>query len=116
MIRLPPISTLFPYTTLFRSASLEDRGTSVTFETALRELAHLTDADLERDWDWPGKGTADLRNAFFFLLTAEQGALVDAASPAKEADRILSLAQRAFGDLRGLLLAIPEALLDREPA
>ncbi|HEY3217752.1 MAG TPA: DinB family protein [Candidatus Limnocylindria bacterium] len=34
----------------------------------------------------------------------------------KEADRILTLAQRAFGDLRGLLLAVPDALLDREPA
>ncbi len=46
----------------------------------------------------------------------DQNALVAAATPMKEADRILVLAQRAFGDLRGLLLAIPDALLDREPA
>ena len=88
----------------------------MTFETGLRDLARLTDADLEREWTWPDKGPADVRNAFFYLLTAEQGALVDAATPVNEADRILSLAQRAFGDLRGLLLAIPDALLDREPA
>lgn len=47
---------------------------------------------------------------------AEQGALVVAATPTNEADRILALAQRAYGDLRGLLLAVPDALLDREPA
>jgi uncharacterized damage-inducible protein DinB len=57
-----------------------------------------------------------VRNAFFFLLMEEQSALVVAATPTNEADRILALAQRAFGDLRGLLLAVPDALLDREPA
>ncbi len=46
----------------------------------------------------------------------DQNALVAAATPMKEADRILVLAQRAFGDLRGLMLAIPDVLLDREPA
>jgi len=46
----------------------------------------------------------------------EQNALVTTATPTIEADRILVLAQRAFGDLRGLLLAVPDALLDREPA
>jgi hypothetical protein len=46
----------------------------------------------------------------------EQAALVAAATPTNEADRILALAQRAFGDLRGLLLAVPDGLLDREPA
>jgi uncharacterized damage-inducible protein DinB len=88
----------------------------VTFETALRRLARLRDDQLERPWTWPGKGAADLRNAFFFALMEEQAALVSAATPTNEADRILVLAQRAFGDLRGLLLAIPEAMLDREPA
>jgi uncharacterized damage-inducible protein DinB len=46
----------------------------------------------------------------------EQHALVSASTPTNEADRILVLAQRAFGDMRGLLLAVPDALLDREPA
>lgn len=88
----------------------------MTFEESLRALATLTDRDLERPWQWPGKGAADLRNAFFYLLMEEQSALVAAATPTNEADRILALAQRAFGDLRGLLLAVPDALLDREPA
>jgi DinB family protein len=86
------------------------------FETSLRTLAALNDAQLEREWDWPGKGRADLRNAFFYILMEEQAALVVAASPTNEADRILALAQRAFGDLRGLLLAVPDGLLDKEPA
>jgi hypothetical protein len=88
----------------------------VTFEESLRALTRLSDADLARPWEWPGKGPADLRNAFFFLMMEEQEALVAAGSPVSEADRILTLAQRAFGDLRGLLLAVPDALLDREPA
>jgi uncharacterized damage-inducible protein DinB len=88
----------------------------VSFEAALRRLAKLRDADLERTWTWPGKGRADLRNAFFFLLMEEQAALVTAATPTNESDRILALAQRAFGDLRGLLLAVPDEVLDAEPA
>ena len=88
----------------------------MSFEESLRALAALSDKDLERPWAWPGKGAADLRNAFFYLLMEEQSALVVAATPTNEADRILALAQRAFGDLRGLLLAVSDALLDREPA
>jgi uncharacterized damage-inducible protein DinB len=76
----------------------------------------VTDTDLARDWEWPGKGPADIRNGFFFLIMEEQNALVTTATPTIEADRILVLAQRAFGDLRGLLLAVPDELLDREPA
>jgi len=37
------------------------------FAASLRKLAHLSDADLSRKWTWPGKGSADLRNAFFFI-------------------------------------------------
>ena len=76
----------------------------------------MTDEALARDWEWPGKGPADIRNGFFFLIMEEQNALVTTATPTVEADRILVLAQRAFGDLRGLLLAAPDELLDREPA
>ena len=85
----------------------------MTFEESLRALARLSDRDLERKWTWPQHGEADLRNAFFYLLMHEQHALVSAATPTNEADRILALAQRAFGDLRGLLLAVPDALLDK---
>lgn len=50
-------------------------------------------------------------------LEQEQGAAVAARSAWRgdEAQRILGLAQLAFGDLRGLLLGIPTELLDRTP-
>jgi len=46
----------------------------------------------------------------------EQAALVATKTPTNEAEPILALAQRAYGDLRGLLLAVPDDLLDRDPA
>lgn len=46
----------------------------------------------------------------------EQEALVTTPSAATDAERILTIAHSAFGDLRGLLLAVPDPLLDREPA
>src|SRR5258708_9978470 len=38
MIRRPPRSTLFPYTTLFRSTFVRNEGTGVIREAVLREL------------------------------------------------------------------------------
>src|SRR3712207_8025922 len=47
MIRRPPRSTLFPYTTLFRSADqVADRHALV--EQALQHLLHLAEAELGR--------------------------------------------------------------------
>ena len=63
----------------------------MTFETSLRALARLGDADLERDWTWPGKGPADLRNAFFFLLMEEQQALVASTLEAAWAELTLDV-------------------------
>jgi uncharacterized damage-inducible protein DinB len=37
-------------------------------------------------------------------------------TPTGEPERILTIAQAVFGDLRGLLVAVPAALLDRAPA
>ena len=57
-----------------------------------------------------------MRNAFFYLMALEQDALVTTPTPTNDAARILTIAHAAFGELRGLLLAVPDALLDREPA
>lgn len=38
------------------------------------------------------------------------------ATPTNDAERILTIANAAFGDLRGLLVAVPAELIDREPA
>src|SRR3712207_8100466 len=48
MIRRPPRSTLFPYTTLFRSAVLERLGLGERFELLERVVLDLADA-LARD-------------------------------------------------------------------
>src|SRR3989475_4153999 len=45
MIRRPPRSTLFPYTTLFRSQSLQE-------DRALRTGSGGVVADIEKDRDW----------------------------------------------------------------
>ena len=47
----------------------------------------------------------DAQNVFAHVSAAER----------PESRRILALAQRAFGDLRGLLAGLPDALLDKAP-
>src|SRR5205809_5122891 len=51
MIRLPPRSTLFPYTTLFRSVVLRDHahGRGLARPIRTEEAHHLTAVDGERD-------------------------------------------------------------------
>ena len=67
------------------------------FESALRTLTRAADADLARPWTWPGKGAADIRNAYFFILMEEQSALVEdvLAQLAKEG-RMLAYRHRGF--------------------
>lgn len=49
-------------------------------------------------------------------MSLEQDVLVATPTPTNDAARILTIAQAAFGDLRGLLLAVPDALVDSAPA
>src|SRR5256885_2782864 len=46
MIRRPPRSTLFPYTTLFRSVRRDQRGLQQAMGIALHQMAILEDAGL----------------------------------------------------------------------
>ena len=56
------------------------------------------------------------RRALFEMLDAEEAqALRVRATPLSDAVAILALAQRAYGDLRGLLIGLPDDLLDRAP-
>src|SRR5256885_15634006 len=48
MIRRPPRSTLFPYTTLFRSNKIEISGNDVTHERVIREAIILLPGDVFR--------------------------------------------------------------------
>ena len=76
----------------------------------------LSDADLLRPaWTFRGK-PAEIGYALYHALEEEQRAAIDAPLAATGAARILSLAQSAFGELRGLLAGLDDALLDRTPA
>jgi len=92
----------------------------VTFEETLARLASLTDRDLgERRWAWKEAGRlAGARYAFDRSVEQEHDAAVQARAGWRPpvAARILGLAQLAFGDLRGVLVAMPDELLDPAPA
>jgi hypothetical protein len=88
----------------------------VTFDESLAILATVTDADLQRDaWTFRGR-PSDLGYALYHAAEDEQRAVVTTPRAPTESARILALAQSAFGDLRGLLAGLDEALLDRAPA
>src|SRR2546426_3553799 len=55
MIRRPPRSTLFPYTTLFRSKAKRAAQKALAIDDALGEVhASLGLVKYQFDWDWPG--------------------------------------------------------------
>jgi hypothetical protein len=84
-------------------------------DTALLGFAELDEDVLGRPWGWQG-GTLDARFALYRTLEeTNEACLLAGADPLPESRRILALAQRAFGDLRGLLMGLPTELLDREP-
>jgi hypothetical protein len=85
------------------------------FDAALAGFAAMDEAALARPWLFRDK-PMDVRFALYRTLEDAQEALVNlAARPHPESRRILALAQRAFGDLRGLLTGVAGDLLDRAP-
>ncbi len=88
----------------------------MTFLDSLSRFATWTDADLGKPWTYRER-TTNLRYALSRSIEEEQEAVATTlGAPQSEASRIIALAQAAFGDLRGLLADVPEALLDRTPA
>jgi DinB family protein len=85
------------------------------FRAAVQGFAALDHEALSRPWAWRD-GTIDVRYALYRALEEAQEAHVRvAAEPHPESRRILALAQRAFGDLRGLLAGLPAERLDAAP-
>lgn len=85
------------------------------FPATLAAIGALDETALARSWRHRGH-EMDARNALYWTLTDAQEALARAAAaPHPESRRILALAQRAFGDLRGLLAGLPDDLLDSAP-
>jgi DinB superfamily len=86
------------------------------FDAALRGFAALDDEALGRPWSWRDK-PMDVRFALYRTLEDAQEAHARvSAGQHPESRRILAMAQRAFGDLRGLLIGLPADLLDRAPS
>ncbi len=90
-------------------------GAMADFDAALEQAAALDEEALARPWLYRER-PMDVRYALYRTLEDAQETHVRlAARPHPESRRILSLAQRAFGDLRGLLVGLPVDLLDRAP-
>jgi len=85
------------------------------FDAALSRFAALDEEALGRPWSFRGQ-MMDVRYALYRTIEDAQEAQVQVVGrPLPESRRILSFAQRAFGDLRGLLVGLPAALIDRAP-
>jgi hypothetical protein len=89
--------------------------TTAEVDAALERFAALDEKELAQPWQFRDK-PMDVRYALYRTIEDAQEAVVSAgARPHPESRRILSLAQRAFGDLRGLLIGLPTDLLDVAP-
>jgi hypothetical protein len=86
-----------------------------TFDTVMARWASLDEDVLARPWPWREK-PVDVRFALYRSLEDVQEKLVPVVARSHpESRRILAMAQRAFGDLRGLLIGLPDDLLDKAP-
>jgi DinB superfamily len=87
------------------------------FAGAMARLAALPDSRCAEPWEWPGHSgwPLQVRDALYRCLEEELEAAAAEAAPGSEAARLLAVGQRAWGELRGLLLGVPDAVLDLAP-
>jgi hypothetical protein len=95
-----------------------DRVLSAAFVATMARLASLSDSRCSEPWERPGQSAWPLqvRDALYRSLEEELAAVAAQPAPASEAGRLLAVGQRAWGELRGLLVGVPDAALDRTPA
>jgi len=90
-------------------------ATATDLDAVLAGWAALDEDALGRPWVYRGR-TMNVREALHRTLEDAQEALVSVAErPHPESRRILALAERALGSLRGLVVGLPGDLLDRAP-
>lgn len=89
---------------------------------AVRELATLTDADMETFWAWQGDGENEIRYGFYRIFEDFERAGIDAAAALREAGvergraaDLIAPATAARWDLQGILLQLPDAAWDADP-
>jgi hypothetical protein len=81
--------------------------TTAEIDAALESFAALDEKELDRPWKFRDEAMS-VRYALYRTIEDAQEVLVrGAARSHSESRRILSMAQRAFGDLRGLLIGLP---------
>ena len=84
-------------------------------DVVLAQFAERDEKELAQPWRFRDK-PSEVRYALYHTLEDAQEILVRLVALAHpESRRILALAQRAFGELRGLLIGLPGDLLDRSP-
>src|SRR2546422_1237891 len=105
MIRRPPRSTLFPYTTLFRSRGPEPAEPHLPLHRRVRPLwAHPGAAALRRSRRHQGRGVVHLGAAESCGGPAARGAALPAL-PGGEDHGMTTTAQNAASDIKDLSLA-----------
>ena len=89
---------------------------------AVRELATLTDGDMEKPWSWKGDSEIELRYGFYRIYEDFERAGIDAAAVlrAKGVERgraadLIAPATAARWDLQGILVQLPDAAWDADP-
>ena len=89
---------------------------------AVRDLATLTDADMENDWAWRGDSEIELRYAFYNVLENFERAGIDSAKALRidgtgrgRTAELIAPATAAKWDLQGLLVQLPDAAWDAKP-
>ena len=87
---------------------------SELFVAAMARLAALTDSRCSEPWAWPGHTgwPLQVRDALYRSLEEELAAVAAQAPPAAESGRLLAVGQRAWGELRGLLVGVADSALD----
>ena len=89
--------------------------TTAPVDAALARFAALDETELAQPWRFRDKPVSVRYALYRTIEDAQESVVIAAARSHPESRRILSLAQRAFGDLRGLLIGLPTDLLDRVP-
>ena len=89
---------------------------------AVRELATLTDADMETSWAWNGDGENEIRYGFYEISENFERAGIDAEAAIRasnlergRAADLIAPATAARWDLQGILLQLPDAAWDADP-
>lgn len=87
---------------------------SDAFVAAMARLAALPDTRCSEPWVWPGHTgwPLQVRDALYRSLEEELAAVAAQSPPAAESGRLVAVGQRAWGELRGLLVGTPDSALD----